>query len=138
MSWRRSDKTAPGHAERGIPGVGKEIQECDLPSLSCTTSASLLYLKGRVHGRWVPDRWAQLVRYRIIVLFIHYGVAGGGDLSPGFPCLLLESPVQHVQALSCRNGAKCSQRRHLPRSWAGRVACGVGGMMEKCRVVVSN
>jgi hypothetical protein len=29
-AWRRSDKTAPGHAERGIPGAGKEIQECDL------------------------------------------------------------------------------------------------------------
>ena len=22
--------------------------------------------RGRVHGRWVPDRWAQLVRYRIM------------------------------------------------------------------------
>ena len=28
-----------------------------------------------------------------IVLLIHYGVAGKGDLSSGFPCLLLESPV---------------------------------------------
>ena len=27
---RRSDKIAPGHAERGIPGAGKEIQERDL------------------------------------------------------------------------------------------------------------
>ena len=35
-------------------------------------------------------------------LSIHYGFAGGGDLTPGFPCLLLESPVQHVQALSIR------------------------------------
>ena len=42
------------------------------------------------------------------VLFIYYGVAGEGDLSPGFPCLLLESPVQHDQALSCRNGARRS------------------------------
>ena len=29
-AWRRPDKTAPGHAEQGIPGVGKEIQERDL------------------------------------------------------------------------------------------------------------
>ena len=29
-AWRRFDKTAPGHAERGIPGAGKEIQERDL------------------------------------------------------------------------------------------------------------
>ena len=29
-TWRRSDKTAPGHAERGIPGAGKEIQEREL------------------------------------------------------------------------------------------------------------
>ena len=42
------------------------------------------------------------------VLLIHYGVASEEDLSPGFPCLLLESPVQHVQALSCRNGARLS------------------------------
>jgi hypothetical protein len=42
------------------------------------------------------------------VLFIHYGVAGEGDLLPGFPCLLLESPIQHVQVLSCRDGAKRS------------------------------
>ena len=42
------------------------------------------------------------------VLLIHYGVAGEGDLSPGFPCLLLESPVQHDQALSCRNGVRRS------------------------------
>ena len=26
-AWRRPDKTAPGHAEQGIPGAGKEIQE---------------------------------------------------------------------------------------------------------------
>ena len=26
-AWRRSDKTAPGYAERGIQGAGKEIQE---------------------------------------------------------------------------------------------------------------
>ena len=50
------------------------------------------------------------------VLFIHYGVTDEGDLSPGFPCLLLESPVQPVQALSCRNGAWRSLRRCLPRS----------------------
>jgi hypothetical protein len=50
------------------------------------------------------------------VLFIHYGFAGGGDLTSGFPCLLLESPVQPVQALSCRNGAWRSLRRRLPRS----------------------
>ena len=25
-AWRRSDKTAPGHAERGTPGVGKDIR----------------------------------------------------------------------------------------------------------------
>ena len=29
-AWRRPDKTAPGHAEQGIPGAGKEIQERDL------------------------------------------------------------------------------------------------------------
>ena len=29
-AWRRSDKTVPGHAERGIAGAGKEIQERDL------------------------------------------------------------------------------------------------------------
>ena len=29
-TWRRSDKTAPGHAERGTPGAGKGIQERDL------------------------------------------------------------------------------------------------------------
>ena len=28
--WRRSDKTAPGHTERGTPGAGKGIQERDL------------------------------------------------------------------------------------------------------------
>jgi hypothetical protein len=26
-TWRRFDKKALGHAERGIPGAGKEIQE---------------------------------------------------------------------------------------------------------------
>ena len=26
-AWRRFNKTVPGHAERGIPGAGKEIQE---------------------------------------------------------------------------------------------------------------
>ena len=50
------------------------------------------------------------------VLLIHYGIAGDGDLSPGFPCLLLESLVQRVQALSCRNSARRSMRRRLPRS----------------------
>ena len=25
-AWRRSDKTAPGHAERGTPGAGKDIR----------------------------------------------------------------------------------------------------------------
>ena len=29
-AWRRFDKTTPGHAERGIQGAGKEIQERDL------------------------------------------------------------------------------------------------------------
>ena len=47
------------------------------------------------------------------ILFIYYGIAGEGDLIPGFPCLLLESSVQHVQALSCRNGARRSLRRRL-------------------------
>ena len=42
------------------------------------------------------------------ILFIYYGVAGEGDFNPGVPCLLLESPVQHVEALSCRNGARRS------------------------------
>ena len=36
------------------------------------------------------------------------GVAGEGDLSPRFHCLLLEFPVQRVQALSCRNGTRHS------------------------------
>ena len=34
-AWRRSDKTVPGHTERGIPGAGKEIQEYDLLRLQC-------------------------------------------------------------------------------------------------------
>ena len=42
------------------------------------------------------------------VLFIYYGVAGKGDLSPGFPCLLLESPVQHVQAIVTGFGVDAS------------------------------
>ena len=50
------------------------------------------------------------------VLLIHYGIAGEGDLSPRFPCLLLESPVQRVQVMSCRDGARRSKRRRLPRS----------------------
>ena len=50
------------------------------------------------------------------VLLIHYGVAGDGDLSPRFPCLLLESLVQRVQVLSCRDGIRRSKRRRLPRS----------------------
>ena len=29
-AWRHFDKTTPGHAKRGIPGAGKEIQERDL------------------------------------------------------------------------------------------------------------
>ena len=29
-AWRRSDKTAPGHAERGTPGAGMGIPERDL------------------------------------------------------------------------------------------------------------
>jgi len=29
-AWRRSDKTAPGHTERGTPGAGKGIQGRDL------------------------------------------------------------------------------------------------------------
>ena len=29
-AWRRFDKTAPGHDERGTPGAGKGIQERDL------------------------------------------------------------------------------------------------------------
>jgi len=33
--------------------------------------------------------------------------------------------------LSCRNGARRSLRRSLPRSYTGRVACGVGDMMER-------
>ena len=51
-----------------------------------------------------------------IILLIHYVIAGEVDLSPGFPCLLLESPVQRVQVLSCRDGARRSKRRRLPRS----------------------
>ena len=50
------------------------------------------------------------------VLFIHHCDTGEEDLSPGFPCLVLESPVQRIQALSCRNGASRSKRRRLPRS----------------------
>ena len=46
-TWRRSDKTTPGQAERGSPGADNGIQERDLlrlrrhnmkSTLSCTTS----------------------------------------------------------------------------------------------------
>ena len=76
-----------------------------LKSLSCTASASLLYLKGGAYMAAGSPTGGPNDVVLNNVLFIHYGVAGKGDLSPGFPCLLLESPVQHVQALSYRNGA---------------------------------
>ena len=34
-TWRRSDKTVPGHAERGTPGADNGIQERDLLRLRC-------------------------------------------------------------------------------------------------------
>ena len=61
------------------------------------------------------------------VLFIHYGVAGKGDL------LLLMS-----RRCLVGDDARRSQWRRLPCSYMGYVACGVSGMMEKCRAVVSN
>ena len=51
-----------------------------------------------------------------VVLLIHYGIAGEGDISPGFPCLLLESPVRRVQVLSCRDDTRRSKQRRLPHS----------------------
>jgi len=41
------------------------------------------------------------------ILFIHYGVAGEEDISPGFPCLFLESPVLVGTAPDVASGAAC-------------------------------
>ena len=42
------------------------------------------------------------------VLFIIMASQAKEISLPGFPYLLLESPVQHVQALSCRNSSRRS------------------------------
>ena len=82
--------------------------ECVLESLRCTAGASLLYLKGGAYIAVGSPTGGPNDVVQDNVLFIHYGVAGEGYLSLGFPCLLLESPVQHAEALSCRNGARRS------------------------------
>ena len=61
-----------------------------------------------------------------VVLLIYYGIAGKGDLS------LLMS-----RRCLVGDDAERSQWRRLPCSYTGCVACGVGGMMEKCRAVLS-
>jgi len=63
---------------------------------SCTAGASLLYLKGGAYTAVGSPTGGPNDVVQNNILFIYYGVAGEGDLSPGFPCLLLESPVQHV------------------------------------------
>ena len=82
----------------------------------CAASASLLYLKGGAYMAVGTPTDGPIDVVQNNILLIHYGVADKGDLSPGFPCLLLESPVQRVQVLSCRDGARHSERRHLPHS----------------------
>ena len=85
------------------------VREClCLSVLSCAASTALLYLKGGVYMAAGSPTGGPNDVVLNNVLFIHYGVAGEGDLSPGFPCLLLESAVQRVQTLSRRNGSRHS------------------------------
>ena len=86
----------------------REWEGCESLSQSgydvlCTASASLLYLKGARTQPLDPRQVGPTMQYN--VLFIHYGVAGKGDLSLGFPRLLPEPFVHHVLALSCQDGA---------------------------------
>jgi len=67
-----------------------------LQPLPYTVGASLLYLKGGAYTAVGSPTGGPNDVVQNNILFIYYGVAGEGDLSPGFPWLLLESPVQHV------------------------------------------
>ena len=74
----------------------------------CSERLPFISQERRVHGRWVPRQVDPIDVALNNILFIHYGDADEGDLTPGFPCLLLESPVQHNQVLSCRIGTRRS------------------------------
>src|SRR4026209_379828 len=60
-----------------------------LKNLHCTVGGSLLYLKGGAYMAVGSPTGGPNDVVQDNVLFIHYGVASEGDLSPGFPCLLL-------------------------------------------------
>jgi len=80
------------------------------PLRACRVQRALPFYISREARTWPldPRQVGPTGAVNSSILFIHYGVAGEGDLSPGFPCLFLRSPVQHVQTLSCRNGARRS------------------------------
>ena len=58
----------------------------------CTAGASLLYLKGGAYTAVGSPIGGPNDVVQNNVLFIYYGVAGEGDLSPGFPCCSWNPP----------------------------------------------
>ena len=51
------------------------------------------------------------------ILYRHYGIAGDGDLIPGFPCSVREDPPSCI-TMPClvETAPWCSLRRYLQRS----------------------
>ena len=87
------------------PACVVRVLACLELSLECAASASLLYLKG---GAYIavesPIGGPNDVVYNSI-LYRHYGIAGDGDLIPGFPCSVRGNLPSGI-TLSCRNGAR--------------------------------
>ena len=61
------------------------------------------------------------------------------SLLDSFACSWSPSLIMSIMSRRCLVGddARHSRWRRLSCSYAGCVACGVGGMMEKCSAVVS-
>ena len=51
------------------------------------------------------------------ILYIHYAIAGDGDLIPGFPCSVHEDPLSYI-SMPClvETALGCILRRCLQRS----------------------
>ena len=86
---------------------------CAQDGLLCTASASLLYLLGGVYmavgsPTGGPNNVAQ-----VNILSIHYSLAGGEDLTPGFSCLSWNPPFSMSRcclvetALGVASGVAC-------------------------------
>ena len=86
-------------------------------SLECAASASLLYLKGGAYMTVESPTGGPNDVVQNNILYRHYGIAGGGDLIPGFPFSARENLPSGI-AMPClvETAPGRSLRRCLQRS----------------------